>query len=497
MKSKFSFNGFQAIIDNAAEGIITIDTRGMIRSMNPSAEVIFGYDFKEVINKNIKILVPEPYKNQHDNYISKYKSTQESKIIGTGREVVGLRSDGQEFPMWLSVSEFHEDGEQYFTGFISDLSVEKSNLQRALNYEHILENSLNEIYIFDQDTLKFIHANKSALLNLQYSLVELKNKTPIDIKPDFTNKKFKSMIAPLINDEVDKIIFTTRHQRKDGSIYPIEVHLELSEYQNKIAFVAIILDISERVSAQEKERINEEKLAHMDRVSIFGEMAAGIAHEINQPLTAISAYASAGLRRIDSEEINISKLKDLFEKISTATQRTNDVIMRLKKMLKPMSKMIDCIDINKLIRESIDIMKIDTRSNKFEFILLLSGDLPKAVGDVAQLQQVILNLVRNSIDASIDSSFENNKIVISSENVIDENKIEISVKDYGSGIKPEIEDNIFAPFQTTKESGMGIGLSICQTIIQAHNGKIWVTKNKDKGVTFHFTVRSVPVENHE
>ena len=490
MENNLTFDRFHAVIDNAAEGVITINNQGQILSMNPAAESMFGYELNELSNKNIKILMPEPYKSEHDNYIANYIASRDPKIIGNGREVVGLRNNGEEFPMWLSVSEFNENNKQYFAGIIRDISEEKLILQKALDYQYLLEHSLNEIYIFDYDTLKFINVNRGALKNLQYSYTDIINKTPVDIKPDYTKEKFQEIILPLKNSEVDKITFKTRHQRKDGTIYPVEVHLELMEYDYKVVFVAVILDITERALAEEKARINEEKLAHTDRVSIFGEMTAGIAHEINQPLTAISAYASAGLRRIDSENFNIDKFKELFEKISAATQRTTDVISHLKMMLKPMSRRMDSVDINVIINDALDLIKIDSRADGYEFKLNLADELPLALGDTVNLQQVILNLVRNSIDASIDSDLYNNKIIISSEEVVGKNMIKVSVKDFGCGIDPEIAGNLFAPFHTTKESGIGIGLSICQSIIQLHKGRIWVTNNNDKGVTFHFTVQT-------
>ena len=188
------------------------------------------------------------------------------------------------------------------------------NIKKILGYEFILEHSLNEIYIFEVNALKFIHVNKGALDNLQYSFEEMLNKTPVDIKPDFTYEKFHKVIQPLINTDINKLVFTSHHQRKDGSIYPVEVHLELTSFGDQKVFIAIILDITERIIAQNNERISEEQLAHMDRISIFGELAAGIAHEVNQPLTAISAYAKAGLNRIDSEELDVLKIKELFVK---------------------------------------------------------------------------------------------------------------------------------------------------------------------------------------
>ncbi len=246
-----------AVIDTAVEGIITIDISGVIHSFNPAAEKIFSYSANEIIGNNVNVLMPEPYQHEHDSYIQNYISSGSAKIIGTGRELEGKRKDGSVFPMWLSVAEFYENGQQFFTGFIRDLTAEKSYFEKATNLEHILQNSLNEIYIFDAESLKFIHANQGALDNLRYSIDELLELTPVDIKPEFSVEKFQKVISPLFSGEYEKIVFTTIHQRKDGSSYPVEVHLEITRYESKPAFVAIILDITQRKIAEEKARISE------------------------------------------------------------------------------------------------------------------------------------------------------------------------------------------------------------------------------------------------
>jgi PAS domain S-box-containing protein len=396
-----------------------------------------------------------------------------------------------EFPIWLSVTEFLDKNSRYFSGFIYDLSVEKSNLQKMRCYEHILEKSLNEIYIFNADSLKFIHINKGALLNLKYTFDELKDKTPIDLKPEFDEVKFNNLIFPLINGDLDKINFTTIQRRKDGTTYPVEVHLELTEFDNQKAFIAIIIDISEKLKALEKIRADEDLIAHMDRISIFGEMVAGIAHELNQPLTAINTYSNAGINRLKKSESDTHKIIELFQKVGDASHRASEIIASLRLMLKPKAKEIGPLNLNKLIIDTIEMVRLDTRANDFKFILNLSDNLPDVAGDSIQIQQVILNLLKNSIDATIDSEANFHQIIISTtENQVDNNVV-VSIRDCGSGIAINNEDNIFTPFFTTKESGLGIGLTICQTIIQAHNGRLWYTSNADNGVTFHFMLHSI------
>lgn len=491
MGESLSYLQLRAVIDSALEGIITINVSGEILNMNRSAEKIFGYDEHEVLCKNINILMPEQYKFEHNSYISNYIAHGDPKILGKGRELVGLRKDGHEFPMWLSVTEFFDKNSRYFSGFIYDLSVEKSNIQKARCYEHILEKSLNEIYIFNADSLKFIHINQGALINLQYTFDELKDKTPIDLKPEYNLATFNELLYPLHHGDLDKINFTTTQQRKDGTTYPVEVHIELTEFDNQKAFIAILIDITEKVKAQEKIRANEDMLAHMDRISIFGEMVAGIAHELNQPLTAINTYSNAGINRLKQSELDTNKISELFEKVGDASHRAGEIIASLRLMLKPKAKVIGPLNLNKLIRETIEMVKLDIRANNFKFILKLSDKLPEVAGDSIQIQQVMLNLLKNSIDASIDSRDNSHEIIISTIENQMENNVVVSIRDSGDGIAIDNEDDIFTPFFTTKDNGLGVGLTICQTIIQAHNGRLWYSSNDDIGVTFHFMLHSI------
>lgn len=497
MKADLSYSQLQAVIETAVEGIISINQFGIIKSVNPAAMKIFGYDSIEVINKNIKMLMPQPYRDEHDEYVSAYNNTGEAKIIGIGREVVGQRKDGTQFPMWLSVAEFFENEDRYFAGFISDLTKERENLQRAKSFENIFQQSLNEIYLFDAHQLSFIHVNQSALNNLQYSLEEIKTITPVDINPNFGLKEFNQKIQPLKDKQVDKIIITTLHQRKDQSCYPVEVHLEMSLYESKLVFVAVVLDITERINAKEKERINQEQLAHMDRISTFGEMAAGIAHEINQPLTAIGAYSDAGKRRLDQSDLDKAKIKELFDKIDNASNRASDVIKRLRMMLRPQSQNVQHLDMKILIQDAVDLAKVDKLAKQFDYKLNLTNDMPAILGDLVQLQQVIINLIRNAIDAALSKPQPRKEIVITSEYLRTEDRVKVSIRDYGTGIDNNTADNLFTPFHTTKEYGMGIGLSICESIINSHNGRLWFENNTDEGVTFHFTVLTELSESYD
>ena len=236
----------RAILATAVEGIITIDDRGTIETLNPSAERLFGYSANELIGRNVKVLMPSPYYEGHDGYLANYRETRERKIIGIGRDVVGKRKDGTEFPLELAVSEFKFADQRMFAGFIRDLTERQRSEEIELSLGRIVENSLNEIFIFDAETLKFVRVNRGARENIGYSMEQLRELTLVDIKPNVTEEQFLEIIQPLKTGKEQSLVFETVHARKDGSRYPVEVHLQMDRFQGQACFVAIILDITER-----------------------------------------------------------------------------------------------------------------------------------------------------------------------------------------------------------------------------------------------------------
>jgi two-component system, cell cycle sensor histidine kinase and response regulator CckA len=235
-----------AILKAAVDGIVTIDDRGKIESINPAGEVMFGYKSDELIGRNVSMLMPLPYRDEHDGYLQKYRDTGVRKIIGIGRQVVGMRKDGSQFPMDLSVSEFKIADKRMFAGFVRDLTERERAEEIEQSLGRIVEESLNEIFIFDIATLKFIQVNRGARENTGYSMDELQMMTPLDIKPQFTRGAFDEIIAPLVSGERERIVFESFHRRKDGSQYDAEIHLQTSRCRGKPCCVAIILDITER-----------------------------------------------------------------------------------------------------------------------------------------------------------------------------------------------------------------------------------------------------------
>jgi two-component system sensor kinase FixL len=361
----------ETMIATSPDGIVTIDARGDIKSFNPTAEKLFGYMEADVVGQNVKILMPEPYQQEHDGYINRYLETGVKRIIGIGREVVGQRKDGTSFPMELAVGEMEIEGAKQFTGFIRDIS-------RRREAEEELEES-------------------------QVRLKEL-----------------------------------------------------------------------------------QAEFVHVSRLSAMGEMAATLAHELNQPLAAMMNYAQATRRLLEASAMDeAQRLRELMSKAIAQANRAGEIIRRLRSFVSQGETDRSLDDISDVVNEACALALVGARSEGVETTLNLANGLPLVLMDRIQIQQVIVNLIRNSLDATID---QDKRAIFISTALSDNESVEVSVSDNGPGLDKEVAERLFQPFNSSKSDGMGIGLSISRTIVEQHGGRIWATPKDSGGVTFSFTL---------
>lgn len=363
----------QSVLDSAPDAIIVIDTAGLMQSFSTTAERLFGYSSQEAIGKNVSMLMPSPYREQHDGYLARYLRTGEKKIIGIGRLVVGLRKNGTTFPMELSVGEARFGNRRLFTGFVRDLT-ERQEVQRRLQ-------------------------------ELQAELI------------------------------------------------------------------------------------------HMSRLTALGEMASALAHELNQPLTAAASYLK-GVKRLMSEDIDprLVSARDAVEQAALQVLRAGDIIRRLRDFVSRGETDRCTENLPKLIEESSALALIGVKNSNVRISFDFGVGTELIWADKVQIQQVLLNLIRNAIEAMQD--LPRREITVVSRPV-DCDTVEIDVADSGPGIAPEIEARLFQPFMTTKRHGMGVGLSISRTIIEAHGGRLWAEPNPHGGTIFRMTLKRPGAEDFD
>jgi PAS domain S-box-containing protein len=247
-----------------------------------------------------------------------------------------------------------------------------------------------------------------------------------------------------------------------------------------------IMDITERRKMQEEVQHHQQSVAHLARVGIVGELSAALAHELNQPLTAIMSNAQAAQRMLGKTPVDMEELSGAIADIIEDDMRAGDVIHHLRSLLKDNQSSLGLCDLNSLVHESLSLTRSDLISRHISVTRELCAQPLPVVGDDVQLQQVVLNLILNAGEAIAAQKERKGQLTVSTG--VSGSFAHLKVSDNGTGIPPNILDKLFDPFFTTKQSGMGLGLAICQAIVTRHAGRIWATNNDDFGATFHVSL---------
>jgi two-component system sensor kinase FixL len=357
----------QSILDTVLDATVVIDPSGIMHSFNASAVRQFGYTPEEAVGQNVSMLMPSPYREQHDAYLARYLSTGEKRIIGIDRVVVGRRKDGSTFPMKLAVGEMRQGDLVYFTGFIRDLTEREES-------QAMLDQARSE-------------------------------------------------------------------------------------------------------------------LARLARLNELGEMASTLAHELNQPLSAIANYVQGCRRMLDKiDEEHANRMRGALDEAAKQALRAGDIIRHLREFVTRGETDKGPEDINHLVEEAGALALVGSRERGIKSVFDFSADRSMVVADRVQIQQVLINLMRNAMEAMRDSP--NKELIVRTRHVSPE-WLRVEVQDTGPGIADEIAPQLFQPFVTTKPNGMGIGLSISRRIIESHGGELTVDRNEAGGATFAFSLPAI------
>ena len=297
-------------------------------------------------------------------------------------------------------------------------------------------------------------------------------------------KSYLQAKAPSVIGQIREV----EGMHKDGSMIPLDITLVEFSIDGANYFTGIVRDVSLRKHQEQQEKEHLEELAHVTRLCLIGEMGSGIAHEVNQPLTAIANYTQACLRFIGADKPDLDQLGEILFKIHQQALKAGQIIHRMKDFVSSRKIYRTDTDINFLVEDAVSLCATDFKQNNISLELDLARNLPDVTIDNVQIEQVLLNLIRNSIDALIDLPQKTQRQIQIQTHMKSFNQIEIKVNDNGSGIDEAQKEKILTPFFTTKPTGMGMGLSISRSIIEAHEGVLYFNSKPEKGTTFYFTL---------
>jgi PAS domain S-box-containing protein len=487
-----------AILDSALDCILTIDHEGCITEFNPAAERTFGYRRDEVVGKELAdVIVPPSLREQHRRGFARYLATGEARVLGRRVEMTAVRSDGCEFAVELAITRIPLNGPPSFTGYLRDITQRKESEEKRRRSERFLAEAqrLSSIGSFSWR----VGSDEITWSDQLYRIFELDQGAHVTL--ELISTRVHPEDIPMLNDMIDRVRsavsdFEYEHRllMPDHSVkYLHMVAHGTRDQEGRLEYIGAVQDVTERQLSEEALGEVRSELAHMSRVTSLGALTASIAHEVNQPLSGIITNASTCLRMLAADPPNVEGARETAQRTIRDGHRASDVITRLRALFSKKDTAIESVDLNEATQEVIALSLSELQRNRVILRPELAHDLPLVAGDRVQLQQVILNLVRNASDAMSGVDDRPRRLVIRTER--DEgDHVRLSVQDVGAGFGPQAPDKLFEPFYTTKNGGMGIGLSVSRSIVESHHGRLWATPNDGPGATFSFSVpRSVVV----
>jgi two-component system sensor kinase FixL len=452
---------------------------GDVTNVNRRWIELFGNDTGKCWPRDFKIDAPDQVHltSRHDD------PTMPARLL------TGL---GNGDPRWFDVHCQPLEGEEQSPRTLGVLVEVTDQTRREAEIMAILRTAVDGIVLIDE-TGRIEMVNAAAEKLLGYASGEL-NGAQVDVLMGAEHRhQHTGYIRRYIETGEARIIGIGRELEavtRDGRRIP--VHLSVSEVQlaGRRRFTGFLRDLSEQRATQEMLAEQRERLAHVGRLSTMGEMTASIAHEINQPLTAIAMYAQSGLKLLQRGAPDIDKLSAMLDKLNTQSLRAGAIIERIQRFTRADPAERELVSVNTLLTDLLKLTEGDARLNNIELRFELDPDVPPVSADPVQIQQVALNLIRNAIDAMNEIHRKHGNQVRVSTRALPDGGVTVTVDDQGPGVPEQESDLIFSAFHTTKRDGMGMGLSICRTIITEHGGELGFHNHAapEPGASFQFTL---------
>lgn len=492
-----------AIVESADEGVILIDSKFQIESLNKAATRMFGIAGDTEAVKNFSNFVSVADFAILKREVEHFHQSETSDLFNGEWDATGRRIDGLGFPMHLHVRELELEHERRYVALVRDIS-ERSTKELEIQRQNEQLNAtitFSPIGIYTADKeLRIIGANFALADMLGYREQDLIGRRFTDFTQTDDVDAAEKAVQHSLESGPGHYSARRRFLHKDGHIVHTRVNVAVGHDSkgNPEFVVANVEDLTEHLAAEAKVRDQQDQLARLDRLSTLGEMMTGIAHEINQPLTAISTYAQSGLRFMDPKNPKPGRLKEALSKLSDQARRAGTVVERIRELGRQETSDYQLVRADHLIEQIEDLAVIDAGSRGARIQLDLNGSLPPVWCDPIQIQQVILNLIRNAIDSMEDCKFCNGDEILLRTSIDEDGMTTIAVIDCGTGVSEEVATDLFRPFSTHKRSGLGLGLSISRSIMTAHGGQLDYYNNPTAGATFYLTLSQAPGDSiHE